>query len=138
MWEVRTHPCYDPTNELSRAAIGAAIEVRCLKGPGPTESIHEQCLTRELGLCQIAAVRQHLVRVGCKGLVLGEPLRLADLSQGCGWLGLQCAQQILPIPEAQRSNQPKLLAVPLRLLGILQELLVADGPVRLIGPGVKR
>jgi GxxExxY protein len=40
---------------LTRAAIGAAIEVHRFMGPGLIESIYERCLIRELELRQIGA-----------------------------------------------------------------------------------
>ena len=52
------HPLYSKADELSRLAIGAAIEVHRLKGPGLIESIYERCLMRELELRQVAAVNQ--------------------------------------------------------------------------------
>jgi PD-(D/E)XK nuclease superfamily len=36
------HPLFKKADELSHAAIGAAIEVHRLKGPGLIESIYEK------------------------------------------------------------------------------------------------
>ena len=44
------HALFNKADELSRLAIGAAIEVHRLKGPGLIESIYERCLMRELEL----------------------------------------------------------------------------------------
>src|SRR5437763_1802200 len=68
------HPLYPKADELSRVAIGAAIEVHRLKGPGLIESIYERCLMRELELRQIALINQRLVRIEYKGLVFEEPV----------------------------------------------------------------
>jgi hypothetical protein len=38
------HQLYDKADQLSRLAIGAAVEVHRLKGPGLIESIYERCL----------------------------------------------------------------------------------------------
>ena len=42
------HYLYHRADQLSHSAIGAAIEVHRLKGPGLIESIYERCLMREL------------------------------------------------------------------------------------------
>jgi GxxExxY protein len=71
---------------MSRVAIGAAIEVHRLKGPGLIESIYERCLIRELELGRIAAVNQRLVKIECKGLVFEERRDLTFLSRvACCW-----------------------------------------------------
>jgi GxxExxY protein len=57
------HKLFPKADELSRVAIGAAIEVHRLKGPGLNESIYERCLMRELELRKIAAVNQRVVRI---------------------------------------------------------------------------
>jgi GxxExxY protein len=44
------HKDYKKADALSREAIGAAIEVHRIKGPGLIESIYEKCLMRELHL----------------------------------------------------------------------------------------
>jgi hypothetical protein len=62
-------PPYDKANKLSRAAIGAAIEVHRLKGPGLNESIDERCPMRKLELRPITAVNQRLVRIEYQSLV---------------------------------------------------------------------
>jgi hypothetical protein len=40
------HPLFRKADELSHLAIGAAIEVHRLKGPGLIESTYERCLMR--------------------------------------------------------------------------------------------
>ena len=93
------HPLYSKADELSQVAIGAAIEVHRLKGPGLLESIYERCFMRELGLRGIAAVNQRLVRIEYKGLIFEEPLRFDVLLDDCLLLELKCVQEILPITK---------------------------------------
>ena len=57
---------------LAHAAIGAAIEVHRVLGPGLPESVYELALCHELGLRGIAHERQAPVPVVYKGLVVGE------------------------------------------------------------------
>src|SRR6516225_10842800 len=132
------HPHFQRADELSRIAIGAAIEVHRLKGPGLIESIYERCLMRELELRKIATVNQRLVRIEYKGLVFDEPLRFDVLVEGCLLLELKCVQKILPIHEAQLLSYMKLLDVPLGLIINFHEMKLTDGIRRLILPGVNQ
>ena len=54
------HPSFERANQLSREAIGAAIEVHRALGPGLLESIYEKCLLREFELCGIPVTRMIL------------------------------------------------------------------------------
>ena len=49
-------PLFKKADELSHSAIGAAIEVHRIKGPGLLESIYEKCMLHEFILRKIAAV----------------------------------------------------------------------------------
>ena len=132
------HPLFQKADELSHTAIGAAIEVHRLRGPGLIESIYERCLMRELELRQIATANQRLVRIEYKGLVFDEPLRFDVLIEGCLLLELKCVQEILPIHKAQLLSYMKLLDVPLGLIINFHELKLIDGVFRMILPGANR
>jgi len=123
---------------LSRVAIGAAIEVHRLKGPGLIESIYERCLMRELELRHVAAVSQRVVKIEYKGLLFDEPLRFDVLIEACLLLELKCVQEILPIHKAQLLSYMRLLDVPLGLLINFHEVKLVDGLVRMILPGANR
>ncbi len=60
------HPRFAKADELSHEAIGAAIEVHRILGPGLLESIYEKCLLRELELRGIPVLNQDDVRIECK------------------------------------------------------------------------
>lgn len=132
------HALFKKADELSRVAIGAAIEVHRLKGPGLIESIYERCLMRELELRQVATVNQRLVRIEYKGLVFDEPLRFDVLVEGCLLLELKCVQEVLPIHKAQILSYMKLLDIPLGLIINFHEMKLTDGIVRMILPGANR
>jgi len=132
------HPLFQKADELSRHVIGAAIEVHRLKGPGLIESIYERCLMRELELRKIASVNQRLVRIEYKGLVFDEPLRFDVLVEGCLLLELKCAQEMLPIHQAQLLSYMKLLDIPLGLIINFHELRLTDGLIRMILSGANR
>jgi GxxExxY protein len=132
------HKLYQKADELSRVAIGAAIEVHREMGPGLIESIYERCLMYELGLHKIASVNQRHVRIEYKGLVFDEVLRFDVLVEGCLLLELKCVQEVIPIHKAQLLSYMKLLDVPLGLILNFHEMKLVDGVTRLILPGANR
>jgi|ERR1700678_824700 PD-(D/E)XK nuclease superfamily protein len=60
-------------NAWSHLAIGAAIEVHRIKGPGLIESIYSKCFLRECDLRSIPVRRELLVPIEYKGFVFEEP-----------------------------------------------------------------
>ena len=132
------HPHYGKADQLSQVAIGSAIEVHRLKGPGLIESIYERCLMRELELRQVPAVNQRVVRIEYKGLLFDEPLRFDVLIDDCLLLELKCVREILPIHKAQLLSYMRLLDVPLGLIINFHEMKLVDGLVRMILPGANR
>ena len=129
------HPLFQKADKLSHTAIGAAIEVQRLKGPGLLEGIYEKCMMRELELRGLAAVNQRLVRIEYKGLVFEEPLRFDVLLEDCLLLELKSAQEILSVHKAQWLSYMKLLDIPVGLIFNFHEVKLTDGIVRMILPG---
>jgi GxxExxY protein len=129
------HPLFQKADKLSHTAIGAAIEVHQLKGPGLLEGIYEKCMMRELELRGLAAVNQRLVRIEYKGLVFEEPLRFDVLLEDCLLLELKSVQEILPVHKAQLLSYMKLLDIPVGLIFNFHDVKLTDGIVRMILPG---
>jgi GxxExxY protein len=132
------HPLFKKADQLRHTAIGAAIEVHRLKGPGLLESIYEKCVMRELNLRGIAAVNQSLVKIEYKGLVFEEPLRFDVLLENCLLLELKSVHEVLPIHKAQLLSYMKLLDIPIGLVINFHELKLTDGVVRMILPGANK
>lgn len=132
------HPLFQKADELSRVAIGAAIEVHRHKGPGLIEGIYERCLLHELHLRGVSAVNQRLVRIEYKGITFEEPLRFDVLAEGCLLLELKCVQEVLPIHKAQLLSYMKLLDVPVGLIINFHEMKLVDGVSRMILPGANQ
>ena len=126
------HPLFTRADELSRATIGAAIEVHRLKGPGLIESIYEKCLLRELTLRHIDAVNQRTIKIEYKGFVFEEALRFDVLVEDCLLLELKSVQEVLPIHKAQLLSYMKLMDIPLGLLINFHETKLVDGIHRLV------
>jgi GxxExxY protein len=119
-------------NRISHAIIGAAIEVHKVKGPGLLESVYQKCLSRELKLRGISAVREHRVPLEYKGDVLDEYLVLDFLVEGLVVVELKAVEAILPIHKAQVLSYMKTIDARLGLLINFNELCLKDGIHRLI------
>ncbi len=132
------HPLFKKADELSREAIGAAIEVHRLKGAGLIESIYEKCLTRELALRNLTCVNQRIVKIEYKGLTFDEPLRFDVLVENCLLLELKSVQEILPVHKAQLLSYMKLLNIPIGLILNFHEVKLTDGLCRMILPGANQ
>jgi GxxExxY protein len=132
------HPKFQRSDELSRLAIGAAIEVHRVLGPGLIESIYEKCLMHELELRGLVATRQQHVEIAYKEIVFREELRFDVLVEGCLLLELKAVQEVAPIHKAILLSYMKLLDVPLGLLINFHEMKLVDGVSRMILPGANR
>jgi GxxExxY protein len=123
---------------LSSEVIGAAIEVHRHKGPGLIESIYERCMLRELELCSIPATTQKLVRVECKVLVFGEPLRFDLLVEDCLLVELQAVEILHSSSKAQLFSYMKLVDIPVGLLINFHEPILKNGISRMILPAANQ
>ncbi len=132
------HKDYKKADALSREAIGAAIEVHRIKGPGLIESIYEKCLMRELYLRKINATNQIMVPVEYKGITFEEPLRLDIYAEKCLILELKCIQIILPIHKAQLLSYMKLMDAPIGLLVNFHNMRLVDGISRMMLKGADK
>jgi GxxExxY protein len=132
------HPLWQKADRLSRAVIGAAIEVHRQKGPGLIESIYERCLLRELELQSIPATTQKIVRIEYKGLVFEEPLRFDILVDDCLLVELKAVEVLHPVSKAQLLSYMKLLNIPIGLLINFHEPVLKSGIHRMILPRANR
>ena len=132
------HPRFEKADGLSHEAIGAAIEVHRILGPGLLESIYEKCLLRKLGLRGIPVLNQDDVRIEYKGAVFKETSKFDLLIDGCLLLELKAVQEVLPIHKTQLLSYMKLLDVPLGLLLNVLEIRLVDGLSRMILPGANQ
>lgn len=88
-------------NDVTRAIIGAAIEVHRALGPGLLESAYEECLCRELALRKIPFEKQRPLPVEYKGVLLDCGYRLDLLVANTVVVELKTVEELLPIHEAQ-------------------------------------
>lgn len=129
------HAKFARADELSRIAIGAAIEVHKLKGPGLIESIYEKCLMRELELQGVPATQQVRVPIEYKGLTFDESLRIDILIEQHLVLELKAVEKVMPVHKAQLLSYMKLLDAPLGLIINFHSSRLIDGVSRLILQG---
>jgi GxxExxY protein len=88
-------------NDLTRAIIGAAIEVHRILGPGLLESAYEECLCRELALRGIRFKRQYPVPLEYKGLKMDKCYQLDLLVENFCVVEIKSVDALHPIHEAQ-------------------------------------
>lgn len=117
-------------NPLSKAIIGAAIEVHKQLGPGLLESAYEECLAHEFTLRHIPFERQKPLPVIYKGVKLDVGYRLDFLVGGLVIVELKAIERFAPIHEAQVITYLKLAHSKLGLL--------LNFNVKLMKNGIKR
>lgn len=87
--------------DLTRAVIGACIEVHRHLGPGLLESAYEMAVAHELGLRRLEAERQVPIPVTYKGVVLPIAYRADFIVEDLIVLELRSVAALLPVHEAQ-------------------------------------
>ena len=88
-------------NSLSGEVIGAAIEVHKDLGPGLLESTYEASLQHELKLRGITSVRQLVLPIKYKDLLVPEAYRIDLLVGNCLVIELKTVEALVPIHSAQ-------------------------------------
>ncbi len=117
----------DEDDPLTRAVIGAAIEVHRALGPGLLESVYERCLCHELTLRNIPFQSQVPVPVVYKGLQLGKELQIDIVVDNRLILELKAVEELEPIHEAQLLTYLRLSSISLGLLINFNVRLLKDG-----------
>src|SRR4051794_40959196 len=102
-------------NDLSHAAIGAAIEVHRELGPGLLESAYEGSLSRELSLRGIPHVNQSVIPLIYKGHQIESGFRIDLLIEDRLVVELKAIEALLPIHSAQVLTYLRLGNYPLGL-----------------------
>jgi len=88
-------------NDITKAIIGAAIEVHKHLGPGLLESAYAQCLCRELEIRGIAFETEKALPVEYKGLKLNCGYRIDLLVMGRVVVEIKAVDKLIPIHDAQ-------------------------------------
>lgn len=117
-------------NDLTRATIGAAIEVHRILGPGLLESAYEECLCRELALRGIRFKRQYPVPLEYKGLKLDKCYQLDLLVENFCVVEIKSVDAIHPIHEAQTLTYMRLGDWRVGLIFNFRVEVLKDGGIR--------
>jgi len=117
---------------LTRAVIGAAIEVHRHLGPGLLESAYQQCLARELQVQGIPFQREIHVGIRYKGLEIQQAFRADFLVAEQLILELKALHRIEDSHKAQLLTYLKWTGFRVGLLINFNERLLRNGIFRVI------
>jgi GxxExxY protein len=117
-------------NDLTRAIIGAAIEVHRVLGPGLLESAYEECLCRELALRGIRFKRQYPVPLEYKGMKLDKCYQHDLLVENFCVVEIKSVDAIHPIHEAQTLTYMRLGDWRIGLIFNFSVEVLKDGGIR--------
>lgn len=122
----------DHLNKLSGEVIGAAMEVHRDLGPGLLESTYELSLQHELKLRGLDSVRQLVLPIQYKDLVVPEAYRIDLLVENCLVIELKTVEALLPIHSAQLLTYLRMSDNHLGLLINFHSVRLTDGIKRLV------
>jgi GxxExxY protein len=114
-------------NDLSHELIGAGIEVHRELGPGLLESAYEGAYSHELNLRNIPHVRQQMMPILYKGVLIETGYRIDILAEDRLVVELKAIEKLLPIHSAQLMTYLRLGKYPLGLLMNFNVLKLVDG-----------
>ena len=116
---------------IASAAIGAALEVHRILGPGFLEGIYEEALAMELELRGISYERQKTISVSYKGHRIGEG-RTDFFVENSLIIELKAAEKLLPVHHAQVISYLKATGCRLGLLINFHESVLRQGVRRVV------
>jgi len=122
----------DLLNKLSKEAIGAALELHSLLGPGLLETTYELSLQHELQLRGYEVQRQMPLPIEYKGLVVPEAYRIDLLLENQLVIELKAVETLQPIHSAQLLTYLKMSGKHLGLLINFHSVRLTDGIKRLV------
>lgn len=119
-------------NELSKAIIGAAIEVHKILGPGLLEDVYEEALCYELSLRNIPTDRQMELPIVYKGRRLQKKYKLDVLVSDLVIVECKSTLTDQPVFRAQLLTHLRLTDKKLGLLINFGERYLKDGVHRVV------
>lgn len=117
---------------LTRAVIGAAIEVHRILGPGLLESIYQRCLEKELSLREMNFTAQARLPIKYKGESLGEDMIMDFYFPNSLVVELKAVEKLMPIHEAQLITYLRLSETRVGSLINFNVHLLKDGIKRMV------
>ena len=117
-------------SDLTRAIIGACIDVHRELGPGLLESAYEQCLAHELTLRGLRFERQRPVRLVYKGVHIPGGYKLDFAVDETVIVEVKAVAQLLPVHNAQLLTYLRLTRLPIGLLVNFHVPAIREGGIR--------
>ena len=119
-------------NEITRAVIGAAIEVHRILGPGLIERPYEDAICREFHLRGLKWERQKPVPIEYKGVKLGTPLILDLLVEEKVIVDLKAKEAVTGLDKKKVLTYLRLSKLRLGLVINFNVELLRDGITRIV------
>ena len=119
-------------NEITRAVIGAAVEVHRILGPGLIERPYEDAICREFHLRGLKWERQKPVPIEYKGVKLGTPLILDLLVEEKVIVDLKAKEAVTGLDKKKVLTYLRLSKLRLGLVINFNVELLRDGITRIV------
>ncbi|MCX6339927.1 MAG: GxxExxY protein [Candidatus Aureabacteria bacterium] len=119
-------------SDLTEKVIGCAIEVHRALGPGLLESAYEQCLARELELCNTPFEVQVPLPLEYKGIRLDCGYRIDMVVDKKLIVEIKSVEEIMGIHEAQLLTYMKLAKIEVGLLINFNVAILKEGLKRFV------
>ena len=120
-------------NDISKIAIGAALKVHTLLGPGLLESVYEEILIYELLKVEGISVRTQVeIPILYDGKVFSKSFRADVIINNKVILELKSVQEISDLHKKQLLTYLKLSGLKLGLILNFNELRLRDGITRIV------
>jgi GxxExxY protein len=127
-------PADDSFDQVSKAVLGAAIEVHRYLGPGLLKSAYEECLCHELSLRGLRFERQKPVAVRFRNIELPKPAEVDLIVAGTLPVMLASVSDISALLQARLIGLLKLGGWPFGLLLNFNVETLVEGVRRLVNP----
>jgi GxxExxY protein len=119
-------------NDITRAVLGAAIEVHRTLGPGLLESAYLQCVQFELASRKLRFVTQRRVPIVYKGTALDASYRIDLIVEDLVVVEVKSVRALEPVHQAQVLTYLRLTECPVGPLINFNVPRLMDGVKRLI------
>jgi GxxExxY protein len=121
---------------LTEKIIGACIEVHRALGPGLLESTYEECLCYELSIRGLSFVRQQVLAVDYKSVVIDCGYRMDLVVANAVVVEIKALNALLPLHQAQLLTYLKLGGYRTGLLINFNVAVLKQGVRRVVQPRV--
>ncbi len=119
-------------NEVSYKAIGAAMTVHTVLGPGLLESAYEKALCLEFCRLKVHYRRQVQLPIDYHGMTISPAYRIDFVIEDCLVVEIKCVERFSPIHRAQLLSYLRLSTMPLGLILNFKVAHLRDGIHRVV------